>query len=244
MIEVDGTPIQPIGIHTFPIHVAQRYSFILETNQSASSYWIRAVMNTNCFNHDNDQLDPQVLGILQYNTSLAIPNTTAWDNSMDVICRDLLLTDLVPLENIPVPEADLFVRVDVSFQTKAAELNFGFMNSTSWIPLNGSDILSQVGAGEAAGTGNYSVLGVDSSDFSISSQFVYSIPSIKTVEYILFGIAPDISILLNNLDEGTHPFHLHGHKFWVLATGSGVYNTSVALDPTPIYRDTVSVRMF
>jgi Multicopper oxidase len=183
MIEVDGTPIQPIGIHTFPIHVAQRYSFILETNQSGPSYWIRAVMNTNCFNNDNPQLDPQVLGILQYKSANpAIPNTTSWDDTMDVICRDLLLADLAPLESVPVPEADVLVRVDVSFQTKAAELNFGFLNSTSWVPLNGSNILLQVGAGVAAGTGNYSLQGVDSSDFSISSQFVYSIPVIKAVE--------------------------------------------------------------
>jgi hypothetical protein len=182
MIEVDGTALDPISVHTFPIHVAQRYSFILESNQNSSSYWIRAVMNTNCFNNPNDQLDPQVLGILQYNASLAIPNTTAWDETMDVVCQDLNLTDLVPLDPIPVPDSDLQVRVDVSFQTRAGELNFGFMNSSSWVPLNGTNIISQVSSGEPSGKGNYSVPGVDSSDFSISNQFVYSIPSIKTVE--------------------------------------------------------------
>src|SRR3981189_1499186 len=137
MIEVDGTALDPITVHTFPIHVAQRYSFILESNQTAQSYWIRAVMNINCFNNPNDQLDPQVLGILQYNASLAIPNTTAWDETMDVVCRDLNLSDLVPLNLVPVPEPDMQIRVDVSFQTKAGELNFGFMNSSSWVPLNG-----------------------------------------------------------------------------------------------------------
>ena len=140
-------------------------------------------MNINCFNNPNDQLDPQVLGILQYNASLAIPNTTAWDETMDVVYQDLNLTDLVPLDPIPVPEPDMQVRVDVSFQTKAGELNFGFMNSSSWVPLNGTNILSQVSDGALSGTGNYSVQGVDSSDFSISNQFVYSIQSIQTVEY-------------------------------------------------------------
>src|SRR5271169_1141190 len=125
MIEADGTPLTPIGVHTFPIHVTQRYSFILETNQTATSYWIRAVMNTNCFNNQNEQLDPDVLAILQYNsTSVSIPNTTSWDQSMDVVCRDLNLTDLVPLNPEPLPESNLFVRVDVSFQTRAADLNF------------------------------------------------------------------------------------------------------------------------
>jgi hypothetical protein len=184
MVEADGTALDAISVHTFPIHVAQRYSFILETNQSfAPAYWIRAVMNTNCFNNVNPQLDSQVLAILQYNTSLAIPNTTAWDETMDVVCRDLNLTELVPLDPILVPEPDIQIRVDISFQTKAGDLNFGFLNSSSWVPLNGSDILWQVSSGESAGRGNYSVQGVDSTDFSISNQFVYSIPSIKTVEY-------------------------------------------------------------
>jgi len=50
------------------------------------------------------------------------------------------------------------------------------------------------------------------------------------------------SFLLNNLDEGTHPFHLHGHKFWVLAQGDGDFNSSIPLAPNPVYRDTVSTR--
>lgn len=53
----------------------------------------------------------------------------------------------------------------------------------------------------------------------------------------------DSSILINNLDEGTHPFHLHGHKFWVLAQGDGDFTESVPLDTNPVFRDTVSVRM-
>src|SRR5437762_8813531 len=180
MIEADGTPLRPLSVHTFPIHVAQRYSFILETNQSAKSYWIRAVMNTNCFGDDNDQLDPTVLAILQYNTaSISVPDTTAWDDTMDVVCRDLNWTELVPLNPEPLPESTLLVTVDISFQTGAGELTFGFMNSTSWVPLNGTNILEKV----ASTNGNYSVQGIDSTDFPIASQYVYSIPDIQTVEY-------------------------------------------------------------
>lgn len=131
MIEVDGTALDLISAHTFLIHVAQRYSFILETNQTAPSCWVRAVMNTNCFNTPSDHSDPQVLGILRCNTSLAIPNTTVWDETMDIVSQDLNLTDLVPVDSIPVSEPDMQVRVDISLQTKAGELNFGFLNSSS-----------------------------------------------------------------------------------------------------------------
>lgn len=196
-------------------------------------------MNTNCFNNDNPQLDPDVLGILHYNTTpLSTPNTTSWDESMDVVCRDLDLSELIPLNPLPLLEPDLFVRIDASFHTVAADLNFAFINGTSWVPLNGTNILEQVGTTQ----GNYSVQGVDTTDFPIASQFVYSFPDIKTVECRPLKRFTNNSFLINNLDEGTHPFHLHGHKFWVLAQGDGDYNTSVVLATNPVFRDTVSVR--
>ena len=33
-----------------------------------------------------------------------------------------------------------------------------------------------------------------------------------------------VDIVLNNLDEESHPFHLHGHDFWVLSTYSSTFN--------------------
>ena len=136
-------------------------------------------MNTNCFNQDNPQLDPQVLAILQYNTtSVSIPNTTAWDETMDVVCRDLNLTELVPLNPTPVPQSDMFIRIDISFQTKAGELNYGFMNNTSWAPLNGSNLLELAATQENVS----SVQGVDPA-FPLSTQLVVAVPQIHTVEY-------------------------------------------------------------
>ena len=41
-----------------------------------------------------------------------------------------------------------------------------------------------------------------------------------------------------------HPFHLHGHHFWLLATGNGPYNSASASKynlVNPIYRDTHTV---
>ena len=140
-------------------------------------------MNTNCFNQDNPQLNPMVLGVLAYDNNTATPNTQPWfDNgdTMDVVCRDLNLTELTPLNPIPVLDPDIFVRVDTSFQTGAGDLNFAYINSTTWVSLNGSSILSQ--AAYAQG-GNYSVQGLDTTDFN-KNQFVYSLPNVLTVEYL------------------------------------------------------------
>lgn len=41
-----------------------------------------------------------------------------------------------------------------------------------------------------------------------------------------------------------HPFHLHGHHFWVLGSGDGPYNTTAASTfnlVNPMFRDTQTV---
>jgi len=172
----------PLDLDVGTIHVAQRYDFIIETNQTAGSYWIRIVMNTNCFSAQNPALNPNVFAILQYNTTeFAVPNTTAWDPVLDPICRDLNLSELVPLNPLPILDPDLFVRFDLSFQPRGnEEITYAFVNSTSWVPLNGTDTL------EIASNpiGNFSVQGVDTTDFNTQTQLVYSIPEVHTVEYV------------------------------------------------------------
>jgi iron transport multicopper oxidase len=54
-----------------------------------------------------------------------------------------------------------------------------------------------------------------------------------------------IEIVINNLDTGSHPFHLHGHVFQLVGRGDGVYdvnNSAVEwyLD-NPSRRDTIEV---
>lgn len=54
-----------------------------------------------------------------------------------------------------------------------------------------------------------------------------------------------VDIVLNNLDPGKHPFHLHGHNFQVLARSDddeGNYAYNVTFPTIPMRRDTVLVR--
>jgi FtsP/CotA-like multicopper oxidase with cupredoxin domain len=67
--------------------------------------------------------------------------------------------------------------------------------------------------------------------------------------------APWIDLIINNLDDGSHPFHLHGHSFYVLAShkserGWGSYSpwSEAASNAVPEFnlnrplrKDTVSV---
>jgi FtsP/CotA-like multicopper oxidase with cupredoxin domain len=67
VIEADATLVKPVSVHRVPIHVAQRYSVILDTNQSTSTnYWLRGAMVTNCFTGNNPVLDPTTKAVISY----------------------------------------------------------------------------------------------------------------------------------------------------------------------------------
>ena len=72
--------------------------------------------------------------------------------------------------------------------------------------------------------------------FDEKHTFVYQTTGIRTID-----------ILIQNFDDGNHPFHLHGYKFFVLASGHGYPPTDLydTFDITnPLRRDTASVEAF
>jgi FtsP/CotA-like multicopper oxidase with cupredoxin domain len=106
----------------------------------------------------------------------------------------------------------------------------GFMNRTSWIPQTQPLVSLQRTSWD-------------------ENQLIPFIPSDSSE-------STWVDIALNNLDDGSHPFHLHGHDFYVLAShrsdhGWGSYSPwategSSSMAPklnleNPVMKDTVSV---
>ncbi|CZR51745.1 related to laccase precursor [Phialocephala subalpina] len=242
VIEADSTLIAPATVHRLPIHIAQRYSIIVNFNQSSSTnYWFRAQMNEHCFSDDNPVLDPDVLALISYSNTTAEPtNSVDWSDVLDVVCKDLNTTLLVPLVPASPPKQGLTYQLDVSFQIGAYALDKAYINSTTWTPSTVPTLNQAITALSSSNTSlssQFSTSGLDTTLFSPSgSQFVLSVPSISVVD-----------ILLNNLDEGAHPFHLHGHQFWELASGPGDfdYGNYGSLNTTnPMRRDTMTVNAY
>lgn len=103
----------------------------------------------------------------------------------------------------------------------------GFVNNTSWRPQN-PPLLALA------------------TEFWNDHQFVPFVSS--------DNMSSEIDIVINNLDDGSHPMHLHGHSFYVLSSyraegrsGWGSYNPyeGEPLAPfnmvNPVKKDTVSV---
>jgi len=73
---------------------------------------------------------------------------------------------------------------------------------------------------------------------NLPTNAVYSIIQNQLVDVILQN-----TVATNGVCE-SHPFHLHGHKFWVHSQGTGLYNSSGNSAPAtdrPVLRDTLIV---
>jgi FtsP/CotA-like multicopper oxidase with cupredoxin domain len=236
VIEADSTLVEPVTIHRLPINIAQRYSVILTANQTATNYWIRAWMNTYCMSTDNAPvLNPAVKALLTYtNTTYEPTESVDWADAVDIVCEDLVTATLAPANVTAAPAPDVAYTIDVAFQIGAYALDLAYINGTTWSPEK-VPTLNQAVAGLHAGNSSFSTTGLTSA-FG-SSQFVIDVPEYQVVD-----------LLINSEDEGSHPFHLHGHQFWILASSAiGVFdwNTYKDLNTTnPMRRDTLTINAY
>ncbi|KAI4946120.1 hypothetical protein J4E91_007563 [Alternaria rosae] len=249
--EVDGTDVHPQSIHRLNINPAQRYSIIVtppKEEENRGVYWVRARMITHCFAYEEPELQEEVRAILYYptsddNTKDLIPTSKDWPEIIDVECRDLNTSALDPVIAIPAPEIDLqhALYLRSSFQIRDWRLSRGYLNDSSFRINATSPLLNTLLSAQTSTTNTHEGI-LESSPFDPLHQLTYQTHTTRT-----------ITLLIQNLDDGTHPFHLHGYKFFVLAQGHG-YPPSSLLDPdhvgdhmnltNPLRRDTASVEAY
>lgn len=244
--EVDGTDVHPEPFHRLNILPAQRYSIIVETNvTTASSFWMRTRMVTHCFTKKNRRLQAESKATIRYTSpelkhADAEPTSRDWPDAIEVICRDLNTSALRPVVAQQAPPADDFVTLRANFMIGAWRLSRGFFNESTW-QMNAThpslhrflDSPSEVVSLDAP-------MAINNLAFDTEKEFVLQTTGIRTVDFSI-----------NNFDDGSHPFHLHGHKFFVLVQGRGGYPPNAqdlpayleqhGLDKNPLRRDTVTV---
>ncbi|KAJ2897955.1 laccase precursor [Zalerion maritima] len=249
--EVDGSDIEPESLHRLNILPAQRYSIVLSANSTtANSFWLRARMITHCFRRDNPNLQPEARAIIRYShssaaereTSTPEPSSSPWGEAVDVICRDLNTSSLRPVENLAPPGPTAYVYVRANFMTGAWRLSRGFFNGSTWHGnLTHPSLHRYLDSSRGPNTRSTTAPGyrVNSEVFDSSNDYVVETWGVQTLD-----------VAINNFDDGAHPFHLHGHKFWVMTPSLKGYPPAQAevssyLEtnglPTPILRDTVAV---
>ncbi|KAK6337348.1 hypothetical protein TWF730_002751 [Orbilia blumenaviensis] len=253
VIEADGTALIPNSYHKLNINVAQRYSAIVHANSTdASEFWLRARMINHCFSDPDAIAQPEVRAIVQYThieskagspsptatkTGQLLPTTTPWDREIAVVCQDLD-GKLEPVDSLVAPEPDHLFYLRSNFQIGNYSLSRGFFNGSSWKRNLTNPALNRVTfpVRESLGLGDVDSDEIMKNIFNIDKGMVLKVDGIKVVD-----------LLIDNYDDGNHPMHLHGHKFWVMAQGNGYFNASdysAISRERRLRRDTVTIEAY
>ncbi|CAK9440230.1 uncharacterized protein LODBEIA_P43300 [Lodderomyces beijingensis] len=231
VVEVDGVYTEPKEASMLYITVAQRYAVLITTKNSTDQNY--AFMNK----VDDSMLD-NVPKELQLNgTNYLVYNETLFEESKPKqnIVQDLDFLDdfyLVPLGGRKLyDDADYTITVDVQMDNLGNGVNYAFFNNISYTSPKVPTLHTVLSAGEAAT--NELIYGSNTNTFVLEENEV-------------------IDIVLNNFDTGTHPFHLHGHVFQLIARGPAREDTETPLNfnisdhaefpQYPMMRDVVYVR--
>ncbi|KAK6224209.1 hypothetical protein LQW54_000358 [Pestalotiopsis sp. IQ-011] len=211
VIQADFNPIVPYTTDYINIGMGQRYDVLITADQAdvADQFWMRAIPQSAC--SDNDNAD-DILGIVTYvGDTTTEPTTTGYDYGSDS-CDDET-DNLVPYISKTVGDVELQIAEDASVALEGTLFKWT-LNSTSLLTDWANPTLMQV---------------LDGTDTFDDDDAVIHLATANQWFYIV--IETSLAV--------THPIHLHGHDFFVLAQATGTYSaTNVTLNlDNPIRRD-------
>ncbi|KAK9461075.1 Cupredoxin [Lipomyces oligophaga] len=268
IIEADSIEVQRYPVHMLTIAPGQRYSAIVTAASGFSAVVMRIQMQTSCFQYRPRVLDKNFDTVVEYQEEKSILTkfsqkfsrrndvkdesellpedlySIPWEDAIPAEeCEDLDTSKLVPVESMIVPNRTMRIFMEPKNMNldRVEQANYGFINRTSFQPAIGAPNIqvafNMVNAEETVHIPTVS--GRENTKFWGGEQLVSEIP---------YGAVVDL--VLHNSDDTSHPFHLHGHDFWVLreyrelVAGAGrwheQFESEYRLD-NPIRRDTVTV---
>ncbi|KAJ7257197.1 laccase [Mycena haematopus] len=209
IIEVDGVNHQPLTVDSIQIFAGQRYSFVLNANKPVANYWIRA--QPTLANSNQGFVNATNSAILRYSGAPKVDPTTNSSTS-----QPLVETALHPLVPSKVPGKHFPNGADINLL-----LEIG-LDGPNWLINGTSFTVPSVPVLLQILSGNHQAQEL------MPKGNVYELGPNMVVEVALR--------LLPNVPGGPHPFHLHGHNFYVVrSAGNATYNWD-----NPVIRDVVS----
>ena len=174
------------------------------------------------------------LGIVRYNPkSTALPTTTNRATTYNDSCNDDPLTKLVPYVDLNVPEPPFIPPINIYYEFVPMPAGFLFTMNDSYIWTNFSALTNLlISEGDTNWPNTPYPDGYEDNGFTNYD----TVPLAVENEWVYYAIN-DISHR-NRSD----PMHLHGHDFFLLARGQGVYTSDIKLKfKTPMRRDVATV---
>ncbi|KAL4923143.1 Cupredoxin [Aspergillus undulatus] len=209
VIAMDLVPIEPYTTTFVDISMGQRYDVIINTDQSsvADSFWLRSIPQQAC---SDIEFPDDIRGIFHYSDEPTEPTTTAWP--FDDGCPDEPYESLIPKVPRTVQPPDWQDNTFAELGTNSDNLFRWFLNSTTMEVFWEDPTLLQIERGETMWANSSAVIELPDAD-----KWVY--------------------LIVNTTFVASHPIHLHGHDFFVLAQGTNPWNGSINTSNPP-RRDT------
>jgi hypothetical protein len=143
----------------------------------------------------------------------ALPASTDWEQNLLQDCKDMDTTDLIPASVQPAPKVAAYsYLIHSNIEIGDWRLERGYFNHSSLRVDLSNPFLHRLIAGLQSQNDSFSQDGANSRFFESSKGLVIQHRQTQTID-----------LILQSYDEGNHPMHLHGHKFWILGTGHGMF---------------------
>lgn len=224
VIEADGIMVEPVERKVIPIVPGQRYSVVFDGSDIGSddwAAWFRATIEMMSYDLDEralTSLDTDVRARITHNSNKSCidakiqPQSSKWTS---ISASDMLTEhDLVPINKPAPPEARQCILLQAIMDRDGDGVCRGRLNET---------IMSKRHAGNML---------LDYLSNSRQDQ--------QDADSLIFDSPDPVDFVIRNMDDGPHPFHLHGHHMWLIESGL-TNDTNFEKYQTPSYRDTVWV---
>lgn len=261
VVELDNDPVQPYDVAYVPVDVAQRVAVLLDFRRldpalaSAAALWFRlGLMPASRVLYTDRGLEaPSFRGVISFAGAGAAPTYASPPAPHVAPPSDANLLAARPLASLALavpPPATHFLNVTMMFATVNNTLmqpvNRAFLNGHTTLPprapLLRSPLLFSflVPANEPF---PFPVNDAKSHILQAATAQPGLLPT-NTEGHVVLPHGAIVEILVINVDEDSHPFHIHGHAFWVIATsehpGAETAYASAA-DGGALRRDSVTV---
>ena len=221
VITADFVPVRSFTTKWLFIGIGQRYDVVINANQAVDSYWFHVVPQAGCSCNQN----PNAVSIFTYAGAANTTPSNATRNNVDPAgssCSDNN-SQLIPYvkldvaKNATIPKES---RLDVGFaivQNSQQQTLFQWnLNYTAMVVDWGYPTLQHVLSGNTSYAPNYNLIPLPKAN-AWSFWVIQAVPT----------IAPAIA----------HPIHLHGHDFYVLGAGTGIFANQTLNYVNPPRRD-------
>ncbi|KAI3810517.1 hypothetical protein L1987_20133 [Smallanthus sonchifolius] len=228
MVEADGNYLEPFWVNDFDIYSGETYSVLFRTDQHPTdNYWISVGVR------GRQPRTPQALAILHYQTTtastlptLAPPNTPLWND----YSRSKSFSNKIRAHSgSPSPPTVNHRRIFLlNTQNRIDGYTKWAINNVS-LTLPPTPYLGSIKHGFTNAfdqksppdlfQNTYDIMKPPSNPNSTYGNGVYMLKFNTTIDVIL----QNANALNANVSE-IHPWHLHGHDFWVLGYGEGKFS--------------------